>query len=186
MRFALFGGSFDPPHAGHLLALAYVLGVARVERALMVPCFRHPFDKRLAPFAHRLEMCRLAAQPFGRRVEVSDVEARLGGESRTLRTVQALREERPEDQLVLVIGADLVGERERWFGYPELERLVEFFVVGRAGYAPPEGRPSIDIPDVSSTEIRARVRRGEPVTGLLPAAVADYVVAHGLYDGAAP
>src|SRR5438105_4841598 len=90
MRVALFGGSFDPPHVGHLLAMAYVLGCARVERLLMVPCSRHPFEKQLSPFADRLAMCELAARPFGERVEVSDVEARLGGDSLTLRTVKAL------------------------------------------------------------------------------------------------
>jgi nicotinate-nucleotide adenylyltransferase len=180
MRVALYGGSFDPPHVGHLLATAYVLGTARVERLLMVPCFLHPFDKRLSPFEHRLAMARLAAAPFAGRVEVSDVERRLGGPSRTLRTVKALLAERPGDTLALVIGADLLGERERWHGYAELSGLVEFAVVGRAGYGPAPGA-KVQIPDVSSTEIRARVRRGEPVDGLVVAEVADYIAAHGLY-----
>src|SRR4051794_25903985 len=130
MRVALFGGSFNPPHVGHVLAMAYVLSTARVDRLLMVPCFEHPFDKRLESFEHRYRMAQLAAAPFGQHVEVSDVERRLGGESRTLRTVKALRAERPDAELVLAIGADLLKERERWYGYSELVTLVEFFVVG--------------------------------------------------------
>ena len=182
MRVGFFGGSFDPPHAGHQMAMAYVLGCARVERLLMVPCFQHPFDKRLSPFPHRLAMCRAVAEPFGARVEVSDVEARMGGASRTLRTVKALRAEHPGDDLVLVIGSDLLAERERWYGYPELVTLVEFFVVGRAGHpAHVEGRVVVDIPDVSSTEIRARVRAAQPIDGMVPSAVADYVAAERLY-----
>jgi nicotinate-nucleotide adenylyltransferase len=184
MRVALFGGSFDPPHVGHVLAMAWVLSTARVDRVLMVPCFVHPFDKRLGPFEHRLEMARLAAAPFGRHVEVSDVERRLGGESRTLLTVKALRAERPDDDLLLAIGADLLRERERWYGYPELASLVEFIVIGRLGHAS-EADAAVAIPDVSSTEVRARLQRGESVEGLVPAAVADYVAQHSLYRRAA-
>src|SRR5690349_21013260 len=105
MRVGLYGGSFDPPHLGHQMAMLYALATARIEQLLMVPCFRHPFEKRLSDYEHRLAMCRLAAEPFGPRVEVSEVERRLGGESWTLRTVKALRAERPGDTLVLVIGA---------------------------------------------------------------------------------
>jgi nicotinate-nucleotide adenylyltransferase len=186
MRVALYGGSFDPAHVGHLLSMAYVLGTARVDRLLMVPCFQHPFDKQLSPFPHRLEMARLCAAPFGERVEVSDVERRLGGDSRTLRTVHALLQERPGDSIVLVIGADLLRERERWYRYAELSGLVEFFVVGRVGYGGTDEAEPVAIPDVSSTEIRQRVRDGRSIDGLVPAAVADYVLAHGLYRDGAP
>ncbi len=181
MRVALFGGSFDPPHVGHQMAMLYVLATARVDRLLMVPCFRHPFDKRLRAYEHRLAMARLAAEPFDGRVEVSDVERRLGGESRTLNTVKALYAERPGIRIGVVIGADLLGERERWWGYPELMRLVDFIVVGRAGHVAPDAGAPVALPDVSSTEIRARLARGESVKGLVPSAVLDYIAAQGLY-----
>ncbi len=177
MHLGLFGGSFDPPHLGHQMAMLYALATARLDGLLMVPCFRHPFDKRLQPFEHRFAMAKLAAAPLTG-VEVSDVEARLGGASRTLRTVRALVDERPGVRLVLVIGADLLAERERWYGWDELRTLVDFAVVGRAGHA---GGGEVAVPDVSSTEIRARVQRGAPLDGLVSAAVADYVAQHGLY-----
>ena len=185
MRIALYGGSFDPPHVGHLMAMAYVLGVARTDAILVVPCFQHRFDKRLSPFEDRLEMARLTAAPLGPRVEVSDIERRLGGESRTLATTRALMAERPGARIVVVHGADLLEERQRWYGAAELLAIADFFVVGRAGHPDQsEGRPLVPIPDVSSTEIRARVGRGETVEGLVCAGVADYIVARRLYQDA--
>lgn len=167
-----------------------MLGVARVDRLVLVPCYQHVFDKRLLPFEHRLAMARRMTQPFGAQVEVSDVERRLGGESRTLRTVQALEAEHPGERLMVVIGSDLLGERERWWRYGELAARVDFFVVERAGHEAAEGdgeaRLSLPIPDVSSTEVRARLARGERVEGWVPAAVCDYIAQHGLYREGVP
>ena len=79
-RVALFGGSFNPPHMGHVLAVAYVLGVGLVDRVLVVPVFEHALGKQLVPFQHRLEMARRA---FGwlPRVEVSTIEEQLGAKA---------------------------------------------------------------------------------------------------------
>jgi nicotinate-nucleotide adenylyltransferase len=149
-----------------------------VEKLLMVPCFRHPFDKQLSPWEHRLEMARLAAAPFGQLVEVSAIEQRLGGASRTLHTVRALAGERPGIELQVVVGSDLLAERERWFGWRELEPLVGWIVVGRSGHV---RAGEVALPDVSSTEVRERVARGEAIDRLVPSVVADYVASHGLY-----
>src|SRR6185312_9900583 len=97
-----------------------------------------PFEKALEPFAERVEMCRRAAAALGPRVRVSEVEGALGGESRTLRTVKALREKHPEHEFSLVIGADLEPEVSSWYGAEELRRLIDFIVVGRSGF--PGGR----------------------------------------------
>lgn len=179
MRVLLFGGSFDPPHVGHQVAMLYALAVSRAEKLLMVPAYRHAFDKQLSPWQHRLEMARLAAEPLGARVEVSAIEQRLGGASRTLHTVRALLEERPGAEIDVVIGADLLGERERWLGWSELEPLVGWLVVGRSGH-PEAAGPALA--EVSSTEVRERVRRGQPIDRLVPAAVCDYIAAHRLYQ----
>lgn len=184
MRLLLYGGSFDPPHVGHLMAMAVALGTARADGLVMVPCFRHRFDKRLSDYGDRLEMARRTAAVLGERVEVSDVERRLGGESRTLETVKALMVERPGARVVVVHGADLLEERERWFGFDELRALADFFVVGRTGYPDVvEGRQLVPIPDVSSTAIRERVRRGEPIEGLVVSSVAELIAERGLYRG---
>jgi nicotinate-nucleotide adenylyltransferase len=181
VRVALFGGSFNPPHVAHQLACAYVLATARpaVGQVWMVPTFKHPFDKPLAPFGDRYEMCVRAARLFGGRVGVSRIEADLGGESYTLRTVQALKAQHPEHEFALVIGADLLAERERWHGWTTLRTLVDFIVVGRGGYG--EGQAQVALPPVSSTEIRSRAARGEPIDSFVDATVADYITERGLY-----
>jgi len=190
VRLALFGGSFNPPHLSHQLACTVVLASARpaVDELWMVPTFQHAFDKPLAPFAHRLAMCERAARPFGGRVQVSDIEARRGGPSYTLETVRMLLAERPGADVSVVIGADLVDERTRWHGWPELRTLVDFIVIGRVG-APATPTPvgardrvvGIDLPAVSSTEARRLVAAGQSTAGLLDEAVRGYVDEHGLY-----
>jgi nicotinate-nucleotide adenylyltransferase len=180
-RIALFGGSFNPPHVAHQLACTYVLATARpaVASVWMVPTFKHPFDKQLASFEDRVEMCERAARPFGGRVEVSRIEGELGGESYTLRTVKELQRRRPDDRFALVIGADLLAERERWHGWPELERLTDFIVLGRPGYAG-GGTPVVHAP-LSSTEVRQRLAVAAPVADLVAADVLDYIAERGLY-----
>jgi nicotinate-nucleotide adenylyltransferase len=177
MRVAVYGGSFNPPHLAHQLAITCVLATARVDEVWMVPTFKHPFDKQLAPFSDRARMCELASAPF-RGVHVSRIEEELGGDSFTLRTVKALRARHPEDQFALVIGADLVVERERWHGWPELKQLVEFIVVGRQGVA---SGGAVELPPISSTLVRERLAHGEPVDGLVAANVAEYIARAGLY-----
>jgi nicotinate-nucleotide adenylyltransferase len=179
VRIAIFGGSFNPPHVAHQLVCTYVLATARVDRVLMIPTYKHPFDKQLAPYDDRVAMCERAASRFGGLVEVSRIEAELGGESYTLRTVRALAAARPHDQWVLVIGGDLVAEREKWHGWAELERLVEHVVVGRSGVA----GAAVALPAVSSTDVRARAARGDAIDGLVDTAVAEYIRARGLYRG---
>lgn len=186
MRIALFGGSFNPPHVAHQMACLHALSTQEVDEVWMVPCFRHPFDKPVVPFAHRVAMCRLAAEPL-RRVRICTIEEELGGPSYTLVTVKALRARHPEHRFALLIGADLEKERERWHGYPELAHLVSFLIIGRAGNGP--GDQQVELPAVSSTAIRAALGRGETsaIRGLLPRAVLEYIREHDLYaEGGEP
>jgi nicotinate-nucleotide adenylyltransferase len=181
MRVAIYGGSFNPPHVAHQLAALYVLETQPVDELWFVPCFKHPFEKSLESFEDRLEMCRRAAAALGPRARVSDCEGRLGGESRTLRTVTALRTENPGIELALIIGADLVRELPSWYGSAELQRLVRFIVVGRGGF---EGGVGPAMPAISSSEVRERLRTGQPVDALVPRSVLDYVRERKLYGSA--
>jgi nicotinate-nucleotide adenylyltransferase len=180
MYVAVFGGSFNPPHLAHQLAMTCVLSTARVDELWMVPTFKHPFDKQLAPFADRVRMCELAAAPFSR-VRVSRVEEELGGESYTLRTMKALAAAHSEHRFALVIGADLVAERERWHGWSELKELVTFLVVGRQGTPSNGANGGVELPAISSTMVRQRLARGEPIDTLVAAKVADYIAEKKLY-----
>lgn len=179
MRVALFGGSFNPPHVGHQLLALYVLETAEVDELWFVPCWKHPFDKELEDFAHRMRMTELAAAALGPRVRVSDFESKLGGEkSRTLLTVRGLQARYPQHEFRLVIGADLEPELPSWYGAEELRRTVKLLVVGRGGYP---GQFPVSMPMVSSTEIRKKLRTGESAQGMVCESVWAYIREHGLY-----
>ena len=180
MRVAIFGGSFNPPHLAHQMAALYVLETAAIDELWIVPAFQHPFGKVLAPFAHRLEMCELAAAALGPRVKVSAVERDLGVESRTFRTMRRLQQDFPGHAFSLVIGADLLAELPSWQESVELRRSVPFLVVGREGFEAGDGR--LALPRVSSTEVRAALAAGRPVDGLVPRAVLAYIRQHDLYS----
>lgn len=174
-----FGGSFNPPHVGHVLAAAYALSASEVEKVLVVPCFDHPLGKDLAPFADRAEMC---ARAFGvlREVEVSTIERDLGATSRTLHTLTVLRDTHPEWSLRLIVGSDILFETDKWYRWNEVIALAPPVVLGRAGFDRPEARVKV-LPEVSSRELRARLGRGESVEGFLPREVEAYVHARELY-----
>jgi nicotinate-nucleotide adenylyltransferase len=178
MRVAFFGGSFNPPHVAHQLVALYVLETAAVDELWLVPCSKHPFDKALAPYVHRLRMCELAAAALGPRVRASDIEGRLGGDSHTLATIKALRAEHPGHEFSLVVGADLEPELPLWYGAEELLRSVPRIVVGRGGFP---GGGGLAMPALSSTQVRARLAAGAPVTELLPRSVEAYIREQGLY-----
>lgn len=180
---AVFGGSFDPPHVAHVLVVAWALSATDVERVIVVPAFVHPFAKPLAPFEHRVRMAELAMRDFAR-VEVSRVEEQLGGEGRTLFTLEELARRMPTKRLRLVVGADLLGESSKWYAFDRVCALAPLLVVGRAGYPTPGTTTAIELPNVSSTDVRRRLRTGSPVDGLVPPAVARYAREHSLYRDA--
>ncbi len=178
-RVAVYGGSFDPPHLAHTLVCAYVLSAFPVDRLLIVPAALHPFDKPLSPFEDRLQMCRLALRHL-RNLEISDIERELPGPSLTLRTLEQLQQRHPDAALRLVIGSDLVPETPSWHRFERIRKLAPPIVVPRAGYpAPDAALPAL--PDISSTEIRRRLREGLPTDGLLDLEVARHARERGLY-----
>jgi nicotinate-nucleotide adenylyltransferase len=181
-RVAVFGGSFNPPHVGHVLACALILSVEEVDRVLVVPTYVHPFAKPLAPFEDRATMCELA-MAWMPSVEVSRVEAELGGESRTLRTLETLARAHPDWALRLIIGADILAEAPRWFGFDAITKLAPPIVLGRAGAQDNRGAGPALLPEVSSTQVRAAVARGawSDLEKLVPRAVLAHVRARGLY-----
>jgi len=173
---AVFGGSFNPPHIGHVLATTLVLATADVDRMLVIPTFKHPFAKSLAPFDDRVKMCELA-MGWIPRVEISSIEKNLGGDSLTLRTLEQIQSERPNDRLRLVMGADILLEADKWFRFDEIKKLAPPLVLGRAGF---DGPPPL-LPELSSTDVRARIARGESLELVVPRAVLAYIRDKGLY-----
>jgi nicotinate-nucleotide adenylyltransferase len=180
---AFYGGSFNPPHVAHVLAAAWALASVPLARLLVVPTFEHPFGKAMAAYEHRVRMCELAFAEL-RRAEVSRIEAELGGASRTVRTLEALRAQLPATPLRLVIGSDLLAETSKWHAFDRIEALAPPLVVGRSGHEGGGLGGQYALPPISSTEVRRRLREGGDVSGLVPHAVVDYVRAHGLYRDA--
>lgn len=181
-RIALLGGSFNPPHVGHQMIALWLLSTEQTDQVWLVPCSQHPFGKELVGFDHRVKMCRLATRVFPEQsVLVSGVEESLGGGGRTLVTIQHLLREHPDHRFSLVIGSDILKEKDAWFRFDEIEALVDVVVVGRSGHedAAPPGAPVL--PDISSTEIRRRIAQGEQVSQQVPAPVLGYIRRHGLY-----
>jgi nicotinate-nucleotide adenylyltransferase len=181
VEIALFGGSFNPPHVAHQMVALYVLETRRVDQLWFVPCFRHPFDKPLAPFENRFRMCELAAKGLGARARVTEIERTIGGPSRTINTVRRLRELHPRDNFSLVIGSDVAAEVPTWYQASELQALVSFIVVGRRAAPGAADHSPVTMPEVSSTEVRQLLRAEKSAEGLVPRAVLDYIYRHGLY-----
>ena len=189
---AVFGGSFNPPHVAHVLATVYALSVSGVDRVIVVPVFRHPFAKALAPYEDRVQMAELA-MGWLPRVSVSTIERELGGDSYTLRTVEALAARHPELRLRLLVGADVLADLPRWHRFERIAELAPPLVMGRGGLgaAAPEGVPegltptAAVLPAVSSTEVRRQLSEGRPeaVRDLVPASVLRYIEERGLYRG---
>ncbi len=186
MTTAVFGGSFNPPHVGHVLAVSYVLSVHPVDAVLVVPVYRHVFGKALASFEDRLAMCRLAMEWIPG-VTVSDIERELGGESRTLHTLEALSRADPRRDLRLIIGADVLDDLPKWYRWDRVAELAPPIILGRAGFSHPDA-PFAVLPEVSSTRIRELVAAGaiDRTAALLPTRVRDHIVAGGLYRDAGP
>jgi len=181
-RVAIYGGSFDPPHLGHVLSVAWALSAGAIDEVWVIPTWQHPFGKAHgASFDDRMTMCELAFAQF-RGARLMDIERQLGDVSRTLHTLEAIRDRHPDVELRLLIGADVLPTIDRWYRWDEIVRIAPPLVVGRVGYPAPEGCP-IAIPNVSSTEVRAMLDRAGDLEGLVPTAVIHHIRAHGLYAG---
>lgn len=181
-RIAIYGGSFDPPHLGHVLSVAWAISAAEVDEVWIIPTWKHVFDKQHgASFEERISMCQLAFAPF-RDVEVSDIERRLGGVSRTLDTLDALETEHPDVVFRLLVGADVLPTIDRWYRWDEVAKVAPPLVIGRQGYPVPEGCP-ISIPNINSTDIRSGLANAADISGLVPTAVIEHIRLRDLYQG---
>jgi nicotinate-nucleotide adenylyltransferase len=181
-RLALYGGSFDPPHLGHVLTATHVLCTSEVTRLHIIPTFKHPYDKDLSPFALRCELVEAATAHLGERVVVDPIESQLGGVSYTIDTVRAIQEANPDAELLWIGGADTWRDRHQWREWAQLETLITPLIVGREGVPTPDGvNITVTMPAISSTDVRTALRQGAMVDHLVPPAVLSLIKAHGLY-----
>ncbi len=196
MRLGILGGTFNPPHIGHLVCAQEAHLQLELDRVLMIPA-RIPPHKPVEdePGAdHRLELVRvaIAGDP---RFAVSDLEIKRDGPSFTVDTLELLRTEAPDSDLYLILGGDVAAGLPQWHQPERVLSMATVAVAERRGTAReavetalgalPGGdrarffrMPRIEL---SSTEIRRRVRAGQPIRYFTPAAVIDYIEEHGLY-----
>jgi nicotinate-nucleotide adenylyltransferase len=188
LKLAIFGGTFDPIHEGHLALAREAAARFQLDRVLFVPA-AHPVHKAgvtHAPYADRVRMAELACQGDAR-FEVSRIEEGTA-RSYSIDTVEKLRAGlSPGDQLYFLIGADAFAEIRTWHRWSDVVSGVRFLVVSRPGhlYQSPPGVEfdridDIEVP-ISSSEIRRALASGQSPAGLGDA-VLDYAVSHGLYS----
>ena len=190
MKLGVFGGTFDPPHVGHLIAAQDALLTLDLDRVLFVPARTPPHKqhKSVTPAPIRLRMIA-AATDGDERFEVSDVELRRAGPSYTADTLRELKAEYPQSELFLLLGVDQVREFSTWREPSEVARLARVVMMARSGIEePPESgivRDTVAVTrvDISSTLIRQRVAAGQPIRYMVPAAVEEIIAAQRLYSG---
>ncbi len=199
-RVGILGGSFDPPHAGHLMIAREARERVGLDKVLFIPAGEQWLKEGqdVAPAAHRLAMTRLLIGSDAA-FAVSDMEITRPGPTYTVDTLRELRATSPPDtDYFFILGEDSVADLPRWHEPEELVTLCRFIAMPRADA---EGRPDLtaaydaipglrervtvleDAPrmDVSSSSVRSMVKAGEDLSGLVPDEIVDYLTVHGLY-----
>lgn len=184
MKTGLFGGSFDPIHIGHLILAREALEQLGLDRVIFIPAAisPHKLHREPAPAGARLEMVRAAVEGEPG-FEVEDCELGREGPSFTIDTVRLLRDRNPADVFFYFIGDDNLAKLHTWLEIDELKRLVQFVVLAREAAAGPCEFPRVVRKvDVSSTEVRKRVARGQSIRYLLPHRAGEVIYRNGLYQ----
>ena len=195
MRIGIFGGSFDPPHLGHVKLVEAAAAHCALDRVLIVPAARSPFKTRsYSTDEDRMELCR---RTFPAVCGISDFEIRRGGVSYTIDTVLHFRELYPEAALYLIVGEDQLLLFHKWFRWQDILRNAGLIaavrsdpanraVLERAAEEKLRSAGEVNVLEftplpVSSTELRRRIAAGESVRGLLAPSARSYIKERGLY-----
>lgn len=199
MRLGLFGGSFDPIHLGHLLLAEACREACRLDRVWFVVTANppHKVGRQRADVAHRLEMARIAVAG-NPAFEVSEIEAHRTDPTYSYQTIESLKVQRPDDELFFLIGADSLIDLPTWRHPERLARAASIVVVDRPGSPDtarlvathtaalgPDVRPLqlVESPliQISSTDLRHRLRTARSIRYQVSRGVEAYIAAHGLY-----
>jgi nicotinate-nucleotide adenylyltransferase len=194
-RIGLLGGTFNPPHIGHLVCATHAISGLGLDQVLFVPVHEPPHKAIEADpgVEHRVAMCRIAVAG-DERLDVSTADADVPGPSYTVDTLSRLHDRRPGDQLTFIVGGDMALSLPSWrepaailslasLGVAEREGVRRTDITERLSDLGTDNVRFFDMPriDVSSSLIRRLVAAGQPIRYLLPDGVADYIAAEGLY-----
>lgn len=166
MQIGVLGGSFDPPHIGHLLSVLQLLSFGYVKAVWLMPCFAHVWRKKLSSVKHRLAMVKFLEN---KNIRVSTIEIEQKRAVPTIETLKILEKEYPLHQFFWIISEKTLDELPKWQDYEKLIKNYDFLIV-----------PEVE--GVSSSMIRERVKKGLSIRGLVPEKVAAYIKKHGLYQ----
>ena len=192
VRVGVYGGSFDPPHVGHLILAADAHANLKLDLLLFVPTFTQPLKsghKGIAPPEKRLAMLRSAiGEGKDSKFRVETVEVDRGGLSYTVETLEELTRKHLGAELFLIVGEDALESFEKWREPDRIRELATLAVLRRHPQGErPAGLPagiveaSSRLVDLASSEIRKRVKAGESIRGFVPESVEDYIRSNGLY-----
>lgn len=197
IRTAVLGGTFNPIHNGHIILIQELLSQSIVDEVWLMPTGYPPYKPEERTSAiHRYEMCRLAIEGL-EKVDVSDHELHSTGPSYTYETLEKIRALHSDREFLWVIGYDHLETIEKWHQAPKLLSNYRILIFNRGGYHPekaekllrelntnyPDSFISIHMPNIelSSTEIRRRVKEGFSILGYTTEGVMDYIRLHHLY-----
>ncbi|MGN0488870.1 MAG: nicotinate (nicotinamide) nucleotide adenylyltransferase [Ruminococcus sp.] len=197
MKLGLFGGSFNPIHLGHYKLVTDVIEEFNLDKVIIMPTWKTPL-KDTSNFVspeHRFKMCQLAFENLSS-VEVSDLEMQRKGNSYTYLTLNSIKEIYPRDELFLIVGADMFLSLEKWKCFEDIFKTASIIAVPRKGTKENLISHSIylkekydcisyvmshSVMDVSSTEIRSKIKNAEDVSDLVDTRVFNYIKKKHLY-----
>ena len=173
MKIGVFGGSFNPPHIGHLLVCQYTLSMYGLDEVLVIPAKEHPFNKPLLEFWQRYELCCIMCRPHDK-LHVMNYDHKY-----TVDLLKYLIKWNPQDSFHLIVGSDILRDRDKWKDWDKIQDIVDIITVYRKGYGEECGEPprfgEFVFPNINSTDIRRRLARGSDVDGLIPKKVLEYI-----------
>ncbi len=198
MKIGILGGSFNPPHLGHLLISLQVRNILELDEIWLMPCYQHPFHKTLAPVEHRLAMAKFLANDS---IKVSEYEITQNKQSYSIDTLSALTAKHPENIFYWITGSDQLENFKEYKDWQKLISKYNIVIFPREPVLPrieekvrrnfnlqsiPKNitvlkSDGLILTNISSTNIRQRIKNNEPISYMIPKRVEEYIKRHGLY-----
>jgi nicotinate-nucleotide adenylyltransferase len=193
MNIAILGGAFDPPHLGHQLIAHQVLDFAGVKEVWLTPCYQHTFEKKLTKTEHRVAMTKML---INKKIKYSseEIDNQLSGD--TIDLMKILEKKYPQHHFSFIIGSDNLKSLRRWGRWEKLISSYHLLIFPRAYFKGSLANFNLNLPeyklklikhpllvttDISSTNIRERIKKGLSISGLVPEKVEEYIKRYNLY-----